>query len=469
MLNPYGGDKVMEGIKPSKAKRLDMINGSLADKIILFAIPIAVSSILQQLFNSVDIAVVGHFASSGAQAAVGCNAVIINLVINAFVAFAVSPNIIIANYIGKGETDRISSAVHTSITIGAVSGVFIMMLGNLFARYILTRMDTPHDILEQAILYLRLYFLGMPFIILYNIGSAILRSVGDTKRPLYSLMASGVVNVVLNLLLVVVFKLDVAGVAIATVIANFINASLVIYFLLKESEPIKLSIKKLSISKTEIAKILKLGIPAAVQGSVFSISNMFIQMGINGFGSAAVAGATISLNYELFNYFVIVAFNQTVVTFIGQNLGAQKYDRCKSSIVICFIYTIVLTILLSALFIIKKEFFIGLFTHDQEIAKYAAIRMYYIVGLAFIMCIYEILGSAIRGFGYSMTPAVLITVGICVFRIAWVVFVCPHYNTYEALVSIYPISWAATSVAVLIAYFIIARRVFRRNLNYDVA
>lgn len=456
----------MEEIKVKTSKKVDMLNGSLADKILIFALPIAASSILQQLFNAVDVAVVGHFASSRAQAAVGCNAAVINLLINLFVGVSIGSNVVIANYIGQRERDKISTAVHTSIMVAIISGILSIIIGNIFAKTILTIMDTPQDIMEQAILYLRLYFLGIPFILLYNFGSAILRSIGDTRRPLYCLALSGVVNVVLNIFLVVVFKLDVAGVAIATVVSNLISASMVLYFLVNEAEPIRLSLKKLTISTEELVKILKIGLPAGMQGVVFSISNMFIQFVINGFGSAAVAGSTVALNYEYCNYFVIASFNQAAVTFISQNLGAKNYDRCKRVFKICFLYGILISAFQSAIFMTFKPFFIGLFTSDAEVARYAGIRMWYIVAGGCLMGTYEITGSALRGLGYSLTPAILITFGICVLRIFWVTVVCPVYHTYEALLAIYPISWIVTGSSIFIAYFIIRRKVFA-NLEAD--
>ena len=271
------------------SNQMDMLNGSIFDKILLFALPLAISSILQQLFNSVDVAVVGRFASSEALAAVGSNSSVISLLINLFVGISVGANVVIANYIGQGKTEKIQDAVHTVMIVSLISGVFLLVLGLMIARPILEIMGTPENVIDLAVLYLHIYFLGMPFLMIYNFGAAVLRSKGDTKRPLYCLIISGVINACLNLLFVIVFKLSVAGVAIATVIADGVSAVLIIYFLMNEEETIRLRLNKLKIKKSELIKVIKIGVPAGLQGVVFSVSNVCIQTAINSFGSDAVA------------------------------------------------------------------------------------------------------------------------------------------------------------------------------------
>lgn len=441
---------------------MDMLSGSLFDKLLLFAIPLALSSILQQLFNSVDVAVVGHFAADPAvaTAAVGSNGPIINLIINLFVGVSVGANVIISNYIGEGNKGKIESAVHTSMAVAILSGFIVLAIGLAVSGPVLRAMNTPESVLPYAEEYLRIYFLGMPFVMIYNFGSSVLRSIGDTKRPLICLCVSGVLNALLNMFLVIVFHLDVAGVAIATVISNGVSAMLVILFLVKEKNEIHLDLRRLRIAKPDLVRMLKIGVPAGLQSMVFSLSNVIIQSVLNGFGTSAVAGSAVALNYENFSYFIIAAFNQTAVTFTSQNYGARNYERCKRVFRLCMLTSIVLTGMMSWTFILCRHFFISIFTSDAEVARYAAIRMVMILSLNILSNTYEIGGAALRGIGYSMTPAILTVFGTCVFRLFWAYTICRIYHTFEVLLTVYPISWIITGSAVLIAYFIIRRRVF---------
>lgn len=441
---------------------MDMLSGALFDKLLLFAIPLALSSILQQLFNSVDVAVVGHFAADPAvaTAAVGSNGPIINLIINLFVGVSVGANVIISNYIGEGNKEKIESAVHTSMAVAILSGFIVLAIGLAISGPVLRVMNTPESVLPYAEEYLRIYFLGMPFVMIYNFGSSVLRSIGDTKRPLICLCVSGVLNALLNMFLVIVFHLDVAGVAIATVISNGVSAMLVILFLVKEKNEIHLDLRRLRIAKPDLVRMLKIGVPAGLQSMVFSLSNVIIQSVLNGFGTSAVAGSAVALNYENFSYFIIAAFNQTAVTFTSQNYGARNYERCKRVFRLCMLTSIVLTGMMSWTFILGRHFFISIFTSDAEVAHYAAIRMVMILSLNILSNTYEIGGAALRGIGYSMTPAILTVFGTCVFRLFWAYTICRIYHTFEVLLAVYPISWIITGSAVLIAYFIIRRRVF---------
>ena len=312
-----------------KKNSIDMTHGALWNKILIFALPLAASSILQQLFNSVDTAVVGNFASSQALAAVGSNSSLIALMINLFIGISLGSNVIISRYIGQGVHKNIKAAIHTAIVVALAGGIFLLVLGQFIARPVLVLMGTPDDVIDLAVLYLRIYFLGMPFILLYDFCSSILRSTGDSRRPLYALIAAGVINTGLNLILVIAFHLGVSGVAIATVVSNIVSSGILIYILLHEDDPIRLEPKALAISWHELKKILVIGVPAGLQGMVFSIANVCIQSTINSFGSDAVAGSAASLNFEYFSYFVVNAFAQTTVTFTSQNYGAGKYDRCK--------------------------------------------------------------------------------------------------------------------------------------------
>lgn len=451
----------MSRSKTSGSNQIDMLNGPLLGKLWVFALPLAFSSILQQLFNSVDVAVVGHFASSQAQAAVGCNGPVINLLINLFVGISVGTNVVIATFIGKQRFDKVRTAVHTSIMLAVICGFALLVLGMVIARPILTFMDTPADVMEYAVLYLRIYFLGTPFIMLYNFGAAVLRSVGDTRRPLICLILAGVINTILNLVLVIVFHLGVAGVAIGTVMSNVVSSSMVMYFLMHEEGPLHFSVKECRIAKLHLLRIMRVGLPAGLQSMVFSLSNVFIQTALNGFGSDAVAGSAVALNYEYFTYFVIAAFNQTTVTFTSQNFGARRYDRCRQIFRLSMISAFLCSGLLGLLFASDKLFFASLFTSEAAVAEYAVERMTVVLVFCCIESSYEISGAALRGMGFSMIPAILTVFGTCVFRIVWIYTVCRMAPGFDTLMRAYPISWVLTGAAVLIVYFVIRRKVFK--------
>lgn len=446
---------------PAKNK-MDMTHGTLWNKILIFALPLAASSILQQLFNSVDTAVVGRFASSQALAAVGSNGSLISLLINLFIGISLGSNVVIAHYIGQGAQKNIQAAIHTAIVVALVSGFFVMILGQFIARPVLLLMGTPEDVIDLAVLYLRIYLLGMPFIMLYDFGSSILRSTGDSKRPLYSLIVAGVINTLLNLVLVIGFKLSVSGVAIATVISNVVSSGIVIYFLTQESEPIKLDLKKLAVSTTELKKILKIGVPAGLQGMMFSIANVCIQSTINSFGSDAIAGSAAALNYEFFSYFMVNAFAQTTVTFTSQNYGAGEYDRCKKIFGIGMMFSLISCGLLSAVFVIGRGFFLGLYSTDANVLAYAKQRICIATTLELLTSIYEISAGAMRGLGHSMTPAVITFMGSCVLRLIWISTACKMVHEFWVLMIIYPISWIITGIAMMIAYGMLKHRIFKK-------
>lgn len=440
--------------------RMDMLHGNLLNKILLFSLPLAASSILQQLFNSVDVAVVGKFASDQALAAVGSNSSVISLMINLFVGISVGANVVIANYIGQKDHQGVKNAIHTVSVIALASGFLLLLVGLLIARPILEAMDTPDDVIDLAVLYLRIYFLGMPFIMVYNFGASILRSMGDTKRPLYCLVVAGIINTGLNLLLVIVFDMSVAGVAIATVVSNIVCASMIVRILLREKEPFKLDIRHLLITRPELRKVLQIGIPAGIQGMVFSIANIFIQAAVNRFGSSAIAGSAAALNYEYYCYFVVSAFSQATVTFISQNYGAGQIDRCKKIFRLTMLLSVVCCGLLNVFFVWQKELSISFFTSSPEVFHFAALRMNIVLLTQCLACSYEIAGAVLRGLGYSMLPAILTVFGTCVLRLLWIYLVCPLLPSFDALMVIYPISWIVTGVAVLVAYYVIQKKLF---------
>lgn len=451
----------MERMKKKRAGQMDMLNGPLMGKIILFALPLAASSILQQLFNAADVAVVGRFAGNQALAAVGGNSSVINLLVNLFVGFSVGANVVIARYIGEGKDERIQKTVHTVIALALICGVILAVLGYVVARPLLQLMNTPQEVLPLAAVYLKIYFGGMPFFMLYNFGSAILRSVGDTQKPLYCLIVSGVINVGLNLLLVIVFQLGVVGVAVATVTANGVSAGMVLLFLGKNEGAIRLNLRKLALSREEVIMIVKIGAPAGLQGMVFSFSNVCIQSAINGFGTDAIAGSAAALNYEFFTYFVTSAFTQAAVTFTSQNYGARKYERCKRVWRISALLGVCGTGILSAVFVFGRMFFLGIFAADAAAVSFGAVRMLHIQVFSFLPPLYEVTGGSLRGMGYSMTPAILTMFGSCAVRIIWIYTVFAWKPTLPMLFWVYPFSWVLTITLVVGGYLLISRKVLR--------
>ena len=444
---------------------IDMLHGPLFMKILLFALPLAASSVLQQLFNSVDVAVVGRFASSEALAAVGSNAPVINLLINLFVGISMGANAVISNHIGQNDREKIRSAVSTSAVVALLSGVFLMVLGTAVAGPVHRMMGTPVEVTRMAVSYLRIYFLGMPFIMIFNFGSAILRSLGDTRRPLYILIWAGIINTVLNLLFVIVFHMGVEGVAIATGISNLFSAVMVVQILLREQDPYKLHLDDMHIQKDELSHMLEIGVPAGLQGVVFSISNVIIQASINSYGFNAVAGSAAALNFEQYCYYVIAAFNGAAISFVGQNYGAGNMDRVKRIFLICMGLGTLSCALLNWVFAGWPDFFLGLFTDSKTVKDFGTIRMRTVLMLQGLACLYEIPGSALRGMGRSMLPTLLTVFGTCVLRIAWVYTVCPVWEGFHALMFVYPVSWIITGIMVMTAYLITFRRIQLKSLT----
>ncbi len=437
---------------------MDMLNGPLGRKILKFAVPIAMSSILQQLFNVADIAVVGQFAGDKALAAVGANTFVINLLINLFVGISVGANVVVANSIGERSYRSVTRSVHTSVMISFFSGILLSFVGVFFARPILELISTPSDVLDMAVRYLQIYFAGMPFAMVYNFIAAILRGKGDTKRPLYVLMVAGAVNVVLNLILVAGFDMGVSGVAVATVIANAISGVTLFYFLLHEVGPFKMEFWKLRITPLFLGRIMRVGLPAGLQGVVFSFSNVCLQSAINSLGSATVAASAIALNYEFLVYYWLNSFSHACVTFVGQNFGAKNLERCRRSVRWNLLLGCSSTLVLSGLCCLFAHPLLMVFTSDRGIIETASIRMYVVVGLLFINVFLDVFSGALRGMGKSLAPALTCMAGVCGIRIAWVIFVFPGYKTFASLMVIYPISWVVTISVIAGIYFYHVKR-----------
>lgn len=437
---------------------MKMTEGSLADKIFFFALPLAASSILQQLFNSADVAVVGNFAGSNALGAVGANGSVINLLVNTFVGISIGSNVVIATLIGQNKEKKAKQAVHTSMLFAVILGVILMAFGLLIAPQLLRLMATPSNILSLAVLYLRIYFLGVPFIVLYNFEAAILRSRGETRLPIIALSIAGVINVILNLVFVVGLGMSVDGVAYATVISNIFSSLFLLIYLTHDTTITHFTFKQCHIHKDLLLHILKIGIPSGMQGALFSISNVIIQSQLNQFGSYAIAGSAAALNFEILSYYFFEGFGQAAITFVGQNYGAGKMDRCHQVLKYCSMEASVVTIVSTILFVAFARPLASIFSSDPHVLDYAVRRMYILITFEILNMSIEILSGAMRGFGYAIVPTLVAVFGICVSRIIWVFTIAKMIHSYEVLLYCYPVSWLLTSIASLIAYKYLTRK-----------
>lgn len=438
----------------------EILQGPLFKRIILFAIPLAASSTLQQLFNAADTAVVGRFAGKEAMAAVGSNSPLINLLLAIFIGLSIGANVVISRLIGLRQESRISEAVHTSITVALLSGIFLLGAGQLIARKALLLMGSPEDVIDLATVYLRIYFLGAPAIMLYNFLSAILRSTGDSKRPMLAVSFAGIVNVCLNLLFVIVFRLGVIGVSAATVIANYLGVSYLLHVLQHEKEPIRFYPDRLKIHAVHLADILRIGVPAGIQGMIFSLANTVIQSSVNSFGSAAVAGSAAAFNFEVIGYYTVNAFDQAAVTFTSQNYAARQIERCRRIYRLSMISAFAATFILDMAVVVLRGQFIRIFTTDPSVIYFANQRVLCVVMFHWMITSYEIAASCLRGMNYSLLPTVLMVVGTCVFRIVWVTVFLPLHRSFSTLLYVYPASWVITGTLVLSAYFIVRKKAF---------
>ena len=441
-----------------KAKEMDMLHGGLAGKLILFAIPLAFSSILQQLFNSADVAVVGRFAGSAALAAVGSCVALVGIFVNLIVGLSVGPNAALANLIGQGQRERISGMVHTILTFGIALGVVLMGLGFLTARTVLEASGTPESVINEALLYIRIYFIGVPFMTIYNFGAAILRSYGDTKRPMCYLIISGTVNVVLNLIFVIGFGLGVEGVAISTSVSNMLSTAMVLTHLYCKEDEFQFRFHKMCVIWKDLKRILMIGIPAGIQGAIFSVSNVFIQSGINTFGEDAIAGSSLALNFEYFTYDIGSAFAQAAVTFTSQNFGAGNLKRCKKIFWLCLIFGVGFTEILSIIFMIWDDFFVSIYTISDAVAVYGLIRMHHVCSMEGLTATYEVESAALRGLEKSLEPSIITILGTVVFRMIWMATVFKWIPTYEMLMNVYITSWVFTGGIIFIIYILHMRK-----------
>ncbi|MBO4354140.1 MAG: MATE family efflux transporter [Clostridia bacterium] len=446
-----------------KTNQIEMTKGPLLGKIIMFALPLIASGSLQLLYNAADLIIVGQFASNGqkALASVGATSAIINLILNVVIGLSVGTAVIVARCIGAEDREGAHRATHTSIAVSLISGIVVGAFGFFMARQLLTWMNTPEDgdVLNMAVTYMKIYFVGAPMNMLYNFGSAVLRATGDTKRPLYFLTIAGLANIVFNFVFVYFFHLDVEGVAIATLISQTISAVLVTICLCKTEGPCKLEFKKLHIYKKEFKQIAIIGLPAGLQGSLFSISNVIIQSSINSFGDIVMSGNTAAVNIEGFIYIAENAFYHAAITFTGQNYGARQYKRTRKVFRICSALTIGVGIVLSALICIFGRFLLAIYLPGEEEAiNFGMTRIFVVMIPYFTLGMCNTVVGQLRGLGYSISPVIISIFGICGIRIAWVYTVFAANKTLENLYTSYPISWAITFLATLVVYFIAVKK-----------
>lgn len=440
----------------AKSHQLDMLHGSIWNKLPRFALPVAATAILEQLFNASDVAVVGNFAGDAAEktaavAAVGANTAIIGLIVNLFVGIALGANVVIANAIGRDDKDAVHRAVHTSILVALLGGAAIAVIGELIAGTLLHSLNVPDDVYPLALLYLRIYLLGMPVILLYNFEAAIFRSIGDTKVPLIALACSGVLNVILNLFFVAVLGMTVNGVAIATVISNALSSLILFIRLIRTDKYIKLEPRSLRIDGQSMKLILKIGLPAGIQSAVFSLSNIVIQSAINSLGKVVMAASSAALNIELLAYYVLNSFSQACTTFVGQNYGARQIDRCRKTLLLSILEDFIASAIAIGIVLLSGRFLLSIFNSDPEVIEIGYTRLIYLFSAYVFSMLYEVLSGYMRGFGISLIPAILTTIGVCGIRIFWINFVFPQNPTFTTIMTVYPISLSSTALLIGIA------------------
>ncbi|MBO6089025.1 MAG: MATE family efflux transporter [Lachnospiraceae bacterium] len=439
---------------------MDMCSGSIFGKMLIFTIPLMLSSMLQLLFNAADIVVVGNFAGDNSLGAVGSTGSLINLLTNLFIGLSVGVNVLVARYYGSGQKDNLHDTVQTSVTLSCVLGVIVAVFGFFCTPIFLRWMKLEGEILTLASVYLRIYFLGMPAVMVYNFGSAVLRAVGDTRRPLLFMILSGIVNVGLNLLFVIVFDMNVAGVAIATVISQTISALLVILCLILEKSTIHFDVKHLYIDKNILVKILRIGLPAGFQGTLFSLSNVFIQSSVNSFGDITITGNSSAINIEGFVYVAMNAFHQATISFVSQNIGAGKKERISKITVIGLLLVSSTGLLLGSLANYFGRELLSIYSRTPAIIEAGYIRIRIICTIYFLCGIMDVIVGSLRGLGYSTMPAIVSLLGACVFRLIWLatVFQFDKWHSVQTIYYSYPISWILTFSVHVVCYIIVKRQ-----------
>lgn len=438
-----------------------MCNGTIMDKLISFSLPLMLSGILQLMFNAVDIIVVGRFSGSQALAAVGSTTALINVFTNLFIGISLGANVLAARFYAAGKDREMSDTVHTAVTLALVSGIVMAFVGLIFSRWALELMGTPDDVIGQSALYMKIYFLGMPFFMLYNYGAAILRAVGDTKRPLIFLVISGVVNAVLNLILVIMFHMDVAGVAIATVISQLISCILVLRCLRTSKTSYQLHFGKLRINTVYLKQIFQVGIPAGIQSTVINLSNALLQSSVNSFGSTAMAGYTAANNIFGFLYVAVNSVTQACMSFTSQNYGVHKFKRMDKVLVDCLIISVVTSFSLGAGAYFFGSEILKIYTADPEVIRCGLEILSYTTVPYFLCGIMDLFPGALRGMGHSGVPMILSVIGTVGTRIVWIFGIFPHHRSLAVLFISYPASWMLTIIMQVTCFYFVRRKVHR--------
>lgn len=449
----------------TKQYEMDMCSGPILRKMLMFALPLMLSSILQLLFNAADIVVVGKFAGDNSLAAVGSNIALINLLTNLFIGLSIGANVVAARHYGAKAWDDLRRTVHTAMLLSMLSGALLLVLGVIGAEQMLIWMQTPEEVLPLATVYLRIYFLGMISTMVYNFGSALLRAVGDTKRPLYFLLCAGIINVILNLLFVIGFQMDVMGVAIATVISETVSALLVLRCLVKEKGGIHLELRAMRIDRKKMLQILRIGLPAGFQGVVFALSNVVIQSSVNIFGNIVVAGNSAAANLEGFVYMAMNAFYQTTLSFVSQNYGAGEQKRINRIVLLGEACVIVTGTLLGNMVVFFGNDLLQIYSNNPEVIAAGMVRLHYISMIYALCGIMDVMVGALRGIGYSIMPMIVSIVGVCVLRLIWLatVFQIPEFHKIETVYLSYPVTWILTSLVYIVFFVWIRIRSARKK------
>ena len=444
-----------------------MTVGSLFPKIISFAFPLMITGLLQIVYNAADIMVVGKFAGSLSLAAVGATSTLVNLMLNIFLGLSMGSGVVVAKHIGAGDIASVHRTVHSSMLLSLVSGIFIGILGVIVSPFALNAMDTPEDIAELSTLYLRIYFCGAPANMVFNFGASILRATGDSKRPLYILTATGIINVLLNLLLVIKFNMHVMGVAVATIISQYISAFCIIYIFININSSIHLSLKKLRFYKDEVFDIIKIGIPAGLHGSLFSLSNVIIQSSINSFGAAAIAGNTASGNVDSVIFTCCNTISQTATTFTSQNYGAGQYKRIRKIYFNCLGVSASIAVIFGVALLLFGEQILTIFSSDPEVIELGMVRLRLFALTYIINCFLDVTTGQMRGLGKSVIPMIVTMVGVCGLRVLWVFTVFREYRSLFVLYLSYPVSWLITGIVLIVMYAITFRKILQRSVDNE--
>lgn len=448
-------------------EKMDMLNGSIWNKLPRYALPVAATGILGQLFNASDLAIVGNFTGSDstvAVAAVGANSPVIGLILNFFIGIALGANIVIAHAVGRGDEKTIRKAVNTSVLMALAGGIAIAVAGEFCIEALLRLLNIPGDVFPYALLYIRIYLLGMPAILLYNFEAAIFRSIGDTKTPLLVLAVSGLLNVALNLFFVIVLDMTVEGVAIATAVSNIVSAAILFVLLIKTDRSIHIDIRDIHFDKECFTKIIKIGLPAGLQSAVFAIANIVIQAAINSLGTVVIAASSAAFNIEIFAYYVLNSFSQACTTFVGQNYGAGQIKRCRKILLLCILEDALASATVIILVLLSGRLLLSIFSSDPQVIEIGYTRLLIILSAYTFSMLYENMSGYLRGFGDSLIPAVLTVIGVCAVRITWIYTVFQAYRTFTSILIAYPVSLSATALLIFTALMI-----YRPSRRYAAA